>query len=187
MRILSLDLAVRTGWAIGSPGAAPRCDVVRVKNPQQGVETGAEQMGRFIRDMCLIASDRPELIVYEAPLPVFDSHDERNGERTIRRSHESIVLPPMLAGAVHSIAACYGIDCFKVFPATIRKHFVGRANLGSRDATKRAVIDRCHLLGYLPRTDRDDNKADALALWDYAMAKWSRAAPRELHFFGEHA
>lgn len=180
MRILGLDLAVNTGWALGEPGSKPRFDVKRLKTKHDDVEVAAENLGRFIRDVCFMASERPDLIVYEAPISPFAQH---NDER--QRSIESIVMPPELVGAVRGVAACYGIRCEGVHASTIRKHFIGRANMGEREATKRAVIQRCHLLGYMPSTCKDDNIADSLATWDYGCAVYGRSRPKELVLFGE--
>lgn len=56
--------------------------------------------------------------------------------------------------------------------STVRKHFVGTGNL-KRDEAKRAVMDRCRLLGWPIANGEgrdDDNRADANAVWAYSMA-----------------
>lgn len=194
MKILALDLARKTGWAYGKAGTKPNSDVKVLRSTDLDVEVGAAEIGRFIRDICYLETERPDLIVYEAALPPFDNEDER-GERKIRRSVESIVQPPMLAGGVIAIAACYGIECRKVWPVTWRKHFLGRANFGNPLATKNATVDRCRLLGYIPRDRVVRNKnadplfdqCDALGMWDYACAKFARHVPEALAMFGASA
>jgi hypothetical protein len=72
-----------------------------------------------------------------------------------------------------------------VAPATVRKHFCGAAHAGERADTKRMVIQRARVLGYIPRDCSDDNRADACAMWDWAAETFGRASRRELVMFGE--
>ena len=182
MRIMGLDLATNTGWCLGAPDERPRVDTKRLMTKSDVVEVAAENLGRFIRDVCFIESERPDLIVYEAPISPFAGHADQR-----QRSIESIVMPPELVGAVRGGAACYGIRCIGAHAATIRKHLIGRANMAGRDATKNAVIDRCHVLKLLPPSCRNDNMADACAVWEYACAKYARKRSAELILFGERA
>jgi hypothetical protein len=192
MKLLALDLARKTGWAYGIAGQRPRSGVEEVRPTSLDIEHGAGGIARFVRDLCYLADSRPDLIVFEAPMPIFNDTDER-GERTVKRSPDSLAQPPMLVGAVVGLAACYGIDWRKAHPATWRKHFLGRSNFGSSDATKRAVVERCRVLGYIGRdrvitnqkADKLFDECDALGLWDFASAKFGRAAPAELKLFGE--
>jgi len=182
MRIFTLDLATSTGWALGLSDEKPRVEARRMKRPGEDPEIAADNVASFVRDVCFFAKDRPDLIVYEAPMPNFNSNDGR--EREIRRSQESIIMPPLMVGAVRGIAKCYGIHCVKAWPATMRKHFLGRANFGSREETKRQMILRARLLGYIPENCRDDNMADAAGLFDWAAAKFAGRAS-EFHLFDE--
>ena len=194
MRILALDLARKTGWAIGNAGECPHSGVRDLRSSALDIEVGAGALGRFIRDVCYIESERPDLIVFEAPMPIFTDKDER-GERSVKRSPDSLAQPPMLAGAVLGLAACYGIDCRKVWPVQWRKHFLGRGNFGSPLATKNATVERCRLLGYIPphrvvRNKTADplfDECDSLGLWDYAAAVFGRVQPASLVMFGAAA
>ena len=183
MRILALDLAVNTGWALGLASGSPQVGAQRLKQPREDTEVAPANLARFIRDICFIEADRPDLIVYEAAMPLFNGGDGR--QREIRRSHESMVMPGYLVGAVIGIAACYGIDTLAAWPATWRKHFLGRSNFGDRDETKRQTISRCHLLGYLHPSCRDDNQADSAGIWDWAAHHRGRRNSGDLALFDE--
>ena len=78
-----------------------------------------------------------------------------------------------LVGAVRAAAARAGVRSHMVATSTVRKHFIQQGNLKSAEA-KRAVMDRCRLLGY---AITDDNSADACAVWNYGISlvcpKWS--------------
>lgn len=179
--ILAIDGATASGWALGPPGKPPRVGLQRLKKPSEDTWLVADGAARFVRDICFLESERPDLIAIEAPIPNFNSGDR---DRQIQRSAASMLVPPLIVGAVRGIAACYGIQVVQVFPATWRKHFLGRSNFGSSDETKRQTIARCHLLGYLPAGCKDDNQADAAGIHDWASAVYGRAV-QPLHLFDE--
>lgn len=182
--ILAIDGAVASGWALGAPGNIPavRVGLQRVKKPSEDTWLVADGIARFVRDICFIESTRPDLIAIEALMPNFNSGDDR--ERQIQRSAASMLVPPLIMGAVRGIAACYGIQVVQVYPATWRKHLLGRSNFGSREETKRQTLARCHLLGYLPPSCKDDNRADACGIHDWASAVHGHAA-QPFHLFDE--
>lgn len=182
--ILAIDGATASGWGLGPPGNIPavRVGLQRLKKPSEDTWLVADGAARFIRDICFIESTRPDLIAIEALMPNFNSGDDR--ERQIQRSAASMLVPPLIMGAVRGIAACYGIQVVQVYPATWRKHYLGRSNFGSREETKRQTIARGQLLGYLPPGCKDDNMADAAGIHDWASAVHGRAA-QPFHLFDE--
>lgn len=182
--ILAIDGATVSGWALGKPGTIPKVDAKRLKETHEDTWLVADGAARFVRDICFIESTRPDLIAIEALMPNFNSNDEREGERKVQRSAASMLVPPLIMGAVRGIAACYGITIVQVYPATWRKHYLGRSNFGSRDETKRQTIARGVTLGYLQPGCKDDNKADAAGVWDWAAAVHGRAA-QPFHLFDE--
>lgn len=171
--VLGIDGAVQSGWTLGAPGTIPRVGVQRLKKPSEDTWLVADGAGRFLRDLCFIESTRPDLIAIEALMPNFNSGDDR--ERQVQRSAASMLTPPLIMGAIRGVAACYGITVVQVYPATWRKHFLGRSNFGGRDETKRQTLLRCYQLGYLPPTCKDDNQADSCGVWDWASAVYGRA------------
>jgi hypothetical protein len=149
-------------------------------------------LGKKIRDACFVESERPDLIVFEAPMPIFSDSDER-GERGIKRTSDSLAQPPALATACALMAELYGLDWHQVHPATWRKHFLGKANFGSKRATKEATVQRCKVLGYIPRdavirnkeSDPLYDRADAIGIWSWACGNFGGYRPTELVLFGE--
>ncbi len=126
------------------------------------------------------AAERPALVIKEAMLPVAALMSLNAGAAA------NVVLQAKLHGIVEF--ACYrrGIPYISVADSTIRKHILGRAKLGDRGATKAAVVARCKLVGLLPRDAvDDDDRADAIAAWEYACAHYARRAPVELYMFNE--
>jgi hypothetical protein len=185
--ILAIDGATVSGFALGAPDTIPKVDKHRLKKPSEDTWLVADGAARFVRDICFIESTRPDLIAIEALMPNFNSNDEREGERQVQRSAASMLTPPLIMGAVRGIAACYGITVVQVYPATWRKHYLGRANFGSREATKAQTISRGIALGYLPKGCKDDNMADAAGVWSWAECVHGRAIPRELSLHDQGA
>jgi hypothetical protein len=88
---------------------------------------------------------------------------------------------------VDGLCVRFGIPWDDVADSTVRKHFLGRAHLNSREETKAGVVARCHLLKLMPADCDDDNRADALAIHDWACANYgSRAASiQNFQLFGQ--
>ena len=153
--ILALDLATRTGWALGRPGdATPLSGSVRFA--REGASMGAvfagcrNWLGQFLDE-----HDDVELIVFEAPMdPMLFVGRPRRPE-TARQLIG-------LAAIVEERTYDRGYDVREARVSDIRRHFIG-ANL-KRRAAKDATIEACRRLGWAPV---DDNAADALALWHY--------------------
>lgn len=185
MRIATLDIATKTGFVHGVPGSQPRYDSWRLKKPSDHYDVVGGEMGRKLRDLCFLKDERPDLIVFEAPIPPYQSQGSGERESPIQRSIASILIPQRAVGALQAIATCYGIEVIPANMQTVRKHFTGKARWGSSEATKAAVIARCVTLGYVPAGFKDDNICDALALWDWACAVRGRHVPRELVMHGE--
>ncbi len=159
MTILALDVATKTGVAVGGP---------RSNRPTAwSVDLGKAQSHdrRFSNVLVLthelIERHKPHLIVIEAPIGGRDA---------------SALLIGYVA-CIRGCAANRGIPIETFTSSSVRKHFLGRAlakrdfpHLNARAATiaiKQAVMDRCRLLGWdVP----DADAADAAALWDCARA-----------------
>jgi len=196
MLIVALDLAVQTGWAKGKPGEQPTSGVIRVKEPSDPLFRAPRKLYSFLRDLNAFG-DLPDIIGYEAGLSVnARPRDPRTGE-PVPQSEESLLMPIKLEQAVQDwcLDRDIGPAGFpRVYPATIRKHFLGKANYGTKLLTKQAVAERCMLLGYVRRQELPKSathilydQCDALALWDYLSAKYGRAHDRRLVLFGEHS
>lgn len=178
--IMALDLGTRAGFAVGPPGAVPRSGAVQLKKPDQSRAIAYASLIGFLCEE--FERERPSLVAKEAPIPLQAFRSLGNAEATVR-----------ITFGLHAIAegVCqrYGIRCVEEHNQTIRKHFLGRSKLGTREATKRAVLSRCWLLGLLPRDCRDDDRADACATHDWASASYGRRSisSGKLFLFGESA
>lgn len=176
--ILALDLGVMTGFAVGHPGQAPTSGTVRLKHPGERIYVAYGNLIAFLCDM--IESTRPELVMKEKMLNLAAFGPLETAERTIR-AHAAY------HGIVEGVCHRYNVDCSEVSESTVRKHFVGTAKLGGRDKAKLAVVTRCHLLGLMPKTCADDNRGDALAVWDWTAANFGGNAASITNFqlFGQ--
>lgn len=162
MICLAFDIASKTGVAHGRAGSKPSAFAVDL-----GKASDEERFSKALRmTAAYIDRFKPDLVAVEAPVGGRDANALLIG----------------LAACVKGEAARHGCRVVEYFPATVRKHFLGKA-LTSRDfpalskaaakkAIKGAVMDRCRLLGWEVETG---DAADAAALWDYACSKESRA------------
>lgn len=155
MIILALDLATNTGWCVDSPEHHPVCGSVRLKNPHQGRGDAGRTLWIWLRSIA--QQYHPDFIAYETPI----MSGARPGVIMNENTARLLIGLPMIVDAFASDAK---IDCRDQPVQTIRKHFLGK---GRPSNPKKAVLDRCKLLGWGPK---DDNAADACAVWDYAKS-----------------
>lgn len=172
--IFALDLGTRTGFAFGPIGDVPRSGTVILKDRKEPRAVACGNLIAWLNEKWSV--ERPTLVVTEAPFSLQAFKDHANAETTVRMTFA-------LHGIVEGMCARYGVEHEEFHPATIRKHFLGVARMGTRAESKRAVVQRCHVIGYMPKDCVDDNRADALATWDYAAA----TRPAKLYLFGERA
>lgn len=158
MKILALDIATTTGICVGSSGADPKAWSVDLGK-------GRSEDERFSNALRLahglIETHHPDLIVVEA---------------AIGGKNASAFLIGLVA-CVRGCAFNRGVKVISTYPATVRKHFMGKAKT-SRDfpgmthakaklAIKEEIAARCRLIGW----DIEDlDAADAAATWDWACA-----------------
>lgn len=176
--IMALDVGVNLGVCFGAPNEKPETYSVRLKKPSEPRETAGANLIAFLQHHWV--ERRPVLIFKEAPFSLQAFVERANTDAVVR-------VTMALHGIIEAMAVRYSIPWSEKAVASIRKHFIGSSGRGERQATKRAVIARGVMLGYLPKDCKDDNAGDALAAWDFACAHLARRAPRELHMFGEEA
>lgn len=175
--ICALDLATRTGWCMGPPGALPYSGSVRLKAPGETNENALLNLFRFLESE--LRRDMPALVIKEAMLPL-------QAFRDLHNSAANVTMQMKLHGTVELACSLFGVPCVSVSVDTIRKHLLGRSKLGDRKATKAAVVARCKLIGLIPRdAPDDDDRADACAAFEYACAHYARRAPEKLFMFNE--
>lgn len=176
--VLALDLGVRTGWAVGLPGDRPTCGAVRLKLDCQDRGRAASNFWAWLSKK--IAEERPVMIVKEAILPLAGFKRVRSGEVTIK-------MHMGLHFMVEGLCDQHGIELISAHPSTVRKHFCGWGHAEDRPETKQMVIRRARALGLLARNSWDDDRADALAMHDWACSMHYRfsASQSELVMFGD--
>lgn len=162
MKILALDVASVTGICVGSSGAIPKAWSVDLG---KGRSEDARLSQALSMTHGLIVKHNPDLIVIEA---------------AIGGKNASAFLIGLTC-CVRGCAFNRGVKAVQVYPATVRKHFVGKAKT-SRDfptlkanaakkAIKQEVAERARLMGWsIPDLDA----ADAAATWDWAQATYSK-------------
>lgn len=171
MNILALDLATNAGFAIGDSNGKPTSWSKPLKSSDHDPERAFAKLGIILRD--IFEGDKPDLVVVEAPMSMggmvrADNNNERGFSFT--SNPNTIYMLTGLVGVVFGICGPYGIKARKANVQQVRKHFLGVAR---PHEPKRAVLNRCHQLGWLPRDCKDDNRADALALWMYACGQYA--------------
>ena len=185
MQILALDLATKTGFAMGEAGTIPQSCSVVLKRPGEGPEIACFNLVAFLRDRFVFA--RPELAVLEDFLnPV------------AQPSADAAILSLMLHGAAQGFLRSHGVRVETVAAATWRKHWLGvtsatprskgpktaKQRADARAAIKALSVKRARLLGYLPADSRDDDRAEACGIFDFAAAFYARKTPAALVMFG---
>src|SRR5947209_2098721 len=134
--ILALDLAVKTGFAVGKAGDCPRSGWTALKDKAQPRQIAFNNLICWL-DVRL-RNDRPSLIVKEAAFPLQAYRDKANSEARVRMDYG-------LHAIVEGMASRFSIKVEDVHPSTVRKHFVGTGRMGERELTKGMVVNRCHV------------------------------------------
>jgi len=143
MKILALDMATKTGWAISG---SPVVSGVQVFDVKRGESPGM----RFLRFHAWLS----EVVTLAGGVKVivFEQAHHRGGAAT-----QACV--GMVTHAL-SFAAKHNIETMPVHSKTLKKWATGKGNAKKEDMVKAACT-----FGYSPA---DDNEADALLLLEYA-------------------
>jgi len=176
--IFTLDLGVASGFARGKPGDAPQSGTVRLKRPNETIDVAYANLIAFLCGE--FETHRHVLLIKEKMLALEAFRSIGNAEKTVR-AHGAY------HGIVEGLCVRYGVTWSDVTDSTARKHFIGRGRTGSREETKRAVVARCHALRLMPADCHDDNRADALAIHDWACANFGArsASISNFQLFGQ--
>lgn len=176
--IYCLDLGVSCGFAHGRPGDAPISGTVRLKTPKESMDVAYANLIAFLCEQ--FETLRPHLVVKEKMLALEAFRSIGNAEKTVRAHGGYHAI-------VEGLAVRFGVPWDDVADSTARRHFIGVGRTGNRDETKRMVVSRCHAMKLMPTDCHDDNRGDALAIWDYACANFGHHSPAKLIMFGERA
>lgn len=163
MQILALDLALQTGWAIGTTAdTKPMSGSIQIARPDASMAKMFSEWRIHLRDFLSLNAD-VSLVVFESPLLPFMKAGNTN-INTIRR------LIGLAAVTEELLFSLGKYDIREARVSDVRSHFLG-SNRHKREEAKMLTIRKCRSLGWEPR---DDNAADALALLDYQMAMLRR-------------
>ena len=153
--ILCLDLATQMGWCEGIPGQKPTSGTVRLAPP--GSPSQAVLGGLVGWLGARLTAFRYRMVVFEAPL------DPR--WQKAPRSEATARMLIGLCGITEGIAHQTNHRIKEANVGDVRKHLLGvRPQKGEG---KPMVMRQLKTLGY---AYRDDNEADAIALWLYSTA-----------------
>ena len=153
--VLALDLATQMGWCEGAPGEKPTSGTVRLAPPGSG---SAAVLGGLVGWLGQrLTTFRYRMVVFEAPL------DPRWQKQP--RSEKTARMLIGLCGITEGVCHQTGHRVMEANVQDVRKHVLGvRPQKGEG---KPMVMKQLKTLGY---AYRDDNEADAIALWLYATA-----------------
>ena len=156
-KVLALDLATKTGWAIGAPNdKAPRFGSLRFAREGHSMAAHFAGCAQWLKDITTV--ERPRLIVFEAPLaPSF---------MTGHTNTDTVRWLMGLTAIVEATLYGKGFDVREATVSNVRNFFLGTNRIRSADA-KLATKRRCVELGW---NVGDDNAGDACALWLYQCA-----------------
>lgn len=154
MRILALDLASCTGWAVGSPS-----DGVIEHGSYRLPKTG-EDVGMFLAYFrkwleSTLTRIKADEVIFESPIM-----PKQTSLATLRKLYG-------LAGVTEEIVYERNLQCAEARIDQICKHFLGVGYPKKHDAKKAATVEKCRALGFKVV---DDNDADAIALLDLAIS-----------------
>jgi crossover junction endodeoxyribonuclease RuvC len=153
-RVLALDLATETGWALGKPGDNyPRSGTTRFA--AKGASHGAIGNGAAQWFDAFTAQHEFDQAVIEQEVrkPQYkSSHDSNDITRGLIWQFRVMLFARRI----------YEPHRLTFAPVnTVRKFFLGDGHIPSAQA-KHRTVQRCEALGWAPA---DDNAADALAIW----------------------
>jgi Holliday junction resolvasome RuvABC endonuclease subunit len=156
MRILAVDAATATGWAVSLDG------VVESGVEDFGLRRGESPGMRFLRFRIwlerLVDDTRPQVIVYE------QAH-HRGGAPT--------EVGVGLATRVLEVAAAKGVECCSIHTSTLKVHATGK---GNADKSAMQAAARARFAHYDPERDPGADEADSLLMVAWGLAGFPQAA-----------
>ena len=162
-RILALDLATKTGVAVGCAGENPMFSTVTFANDGDDHEDVFERALRWFAEYVQV--DKPDAIYLEAPLNLGAAMGHTNADTILRLNG--------LWAVISAAAKTKRIKYRRARVQEIRKNFLGSGNLKGDEAKKRAFA-MCGLLGWEPK-NLDEADAGALHFWASCMEAPSSA------------
>ena len=154
--ILALDVATRTGAAVGEPGTNPKIFCVDFR-------AGGDVFTNCVRWATRVFTERPpELVVLEDLVPKYD--------KTVQCGLHSIIS---------GIAGANGVPVEGAPIQTWRALVLGNGKL-SRQHAKTRAIQVCAQLGW---PVKNDDEAEAACIWLYACSLKAPRLAQRIPFF----
>lgn len=170
MKILGFDLASNAGCAFGEVSGIP------IAWTEVIGEAGGTQPARFSQmfhlTSALIKKYDPDIIAIEKPIAAGVVGNEAR-----------IQLAFGYRAAVFAVAHMRFKRVVEYDVGTIRKYFIGKGNL-KRVEAKKQTVERCGRLGW---TVKNDDEADALAVWAYARNELAKIQTQQPLGLFDHA
>ncbi|SHE78359.1 hypothetical protein SAMN05444339_10251 [Loktanella atrilutea] len=161
-RILALDLATTTGWALGVPGQPITSGSIRFSGSTEDQSIGFARYTSWIGEL-LSTHDVTE-VCYEQPMDPRHMVNKVTGRATTNFATIRLLLG--MCAITEAQARIYRVPRLTEAPVqSVRKHLL--KHRPAKGQSKIAVAQMLKILGYRPV---DDNEADALALILYVSA-----------------
>lgn len=186
MLILGLDLAGRTGYALGAHDTTrPATGAWSLVKDGEDLDMAAARLGGRLRDLFEIA--RPDQVWVENYIATNDHPDQ-----------DSLKIALFTRGAVRSICYCYDVPMFDVAVSTARKQFCGKASAHPprrptdppwtqqeirrrRRDTKQMIWNEARRQGLIADDVREDfERSDAACVWSFGACRAGRVPPFRL-------
>lgn len=152
MKVLALDLATVTGFAVGEPCGEPVHGVITLEG-----SFGAKCSRLRYSLWGLIQEHMPDRVIFEQPLHAIPKGGGKGPTMRLLQG---------LTAVAEMVCHDQCVRVFEVATSTWRKHFLGHGGLPSAEA-KTYCVQLCHDRGWMVV---DNNAADACGIWDYACA-----------------
>lgn len=148
MILLSLDLALKTGYAVGPSDGKPLFGAYRIPHSPEDLGACLQHFGEWLEDS--IAVHQPRVVVFEAP--IFNA-----GKTSLATAR----LLYSLAGVTELICRRARVICREANLMTVKKFWAGTGR-----ADKSQMMEAARRYGFDVKTS---DEADALAIWAYAV------------------
>jgi len=169
MRVLALDLARLTGWAVGTFAGVEAFGTHEL--PSAGIvgmgEYGSLARASFRRMFGLL---KPDVVVFEQPILRSGKIKNRGGKQFVQSIDTPEKLRKIYGLSFELAVECFehGLPCSEANIATVRAHFLMGKTPKTSEECKLHVKVMARKRGW---EIRDDNEADALAILDWKLAK----------------
>lgn len=171
IRLLTLDLATRFGWAFGPLGQPPLSGSKYFSKtgeaPKDTISNGAKFWNAMRHAHMMYERFSPTHVLAEMPI----APNAKAGNTQASVFEVLYGLPAAVRGMLYGLG-CYNFEYVAV--STVRKHFIGNGGLKGEIA-KPKVFGKCVSLRWIGLADEDQSydRSDALAIWSWGEAHYA--------------